>query len=137
MLPPVMANITPADASVAVWVLIGISALAFAFNQLMEARKRLGEAGNSTISVRPDPHTQFRARPDCTAIHEKDREWIRRVEAASVGYRDDARKDLRVETDKVHQRIDSLHTSMNSQLNAVAKQLGRISGRLGIGDHEL
>lgn len=126
--PSVPGPSTPAGA--AFWWLVGgsvaVPCIVAAINgilTLIARAKSMG--GETTVNVRPDPHSDYRTRHDCIAIHEKDREWIRRVEDVS-------RREIKEATGELHTRVDTLHTSMNAQFRDLAGSMGRIEGRLGV-----
>jgi hypothetical protein len=126
----------PTDATAIVYVLASLASLAVAANQLFALRNNIQASGKSTVSVTPDPHSEYRTRADCIAICEKDRSWIRRVEQAVPAVERQSRAELKTESDHLQQRIDTLHTSMNSQFNNINGRLCRIAGRLGIPEEQ-
>jgi hypothetical protein len=122
----------PTDATAIVYVLASLASLAVAANQLFALRNNIQASGKSTVSVTPDPHSEYRTRADCIAICEKDRSWIRQVEQTAKEVERTARSEMKTETDQLHQRINTMHTSMNAQFNDIAGRIGRIAGRLGL-----
>jgi len=120
------------ETSSAITVLAGVTFLAVAVNQLLQVRERLGDRKTPSVNVKPDPHSEYRTRHDCTKIMEKDREWLRRIEQSVPVLERQSRAELKTETDHLQQRIDSMHTSMNAQFNNIAGRLGRIAGNLGM-----
>ncbi len=102
--------------SSALYILGGVSVLLVLVNQAFIFWKNV-------IKEDPNPARTYRTRPDCVAIHEKDRKWLRNVEKT-------ARVELRKETGDLHDRIDNLHGSQTTQFKEVHTQLGYITGLL-------
>jgi hypothetical protein len=109
----------------AIIVAAGVVLLAAGLNQVLTLVDRFRARSIPRVRVDTSADEEPRRRGDCLKIHQADREWIRRVES-------EGRNDLKETSDKLNQRIDTLHISMNAQFNNVAGQLGRICGRLGI-----
>jgi len=136
LLPMLLLGQVSFQENAALIVLAGITFLAVAVNQLLQVRDRMADKKTPSVKVKPDPHSEYRTRNDCIAICEKDRAWIRRVEASVPRVEKDARSEMKEETDKLHQRVDTLHTSMNAQFNNINGRLCRIAGRLGIPEEQ-
>jgi len=99
-----------------------LAAIAFLIN-IARGALDLWQRATGNLKENPPPAETYRTRRDCIAIHEKDRAWIKDVEKTS-------RRDLKAETKDIHDRVDALHNSMNSQFREVAGQLGDISGQI-------
>ena len=123
------------DAATITWILGGAGALGIvvgilaALNQGQQFLANLRGKTHS-VAISPDPASAYRTRGDCIAIHEKDRAWIGRVETETRTELSGERKAVKIETDNLHSRINTLHTSMNAQFCDLNKQLGSIQGGL-------
>jgi len=128
-------HLDPRDAATITWILGFAGALGIvvgilaALNQGQQFLARL-RGQTQSVSLHPDPASAYRTRGDCIAIHEKDRAWIGRVESETRAELLGERKAVKIETDNLHSRINTLHTSMNAQFCDLNKQLGSIQGGL-------
>jgi len=123
----------------AVGVVVGaLTLLVTLANQAAQLRREVG-GRKQVVSVEPDPGSAFRTRDDCNIIHNviktsvsesEARTESRLAEAVRESRQGDAdsRKELSDETDKLHQRIDTMHTSMNAQFSGIGTAVARVEG---------
>ncbi len=118
---PVLAQLAPApdDRSAAIWWLVGLAAVAVAFNQIATAWGRLTDR----FSSRPTG-AGLVTDDRCRFEHEKVGKAMERIDANHVARSEDLRQEIKSDIKGVHARIDDVLRAV-SDIGGQIKHLAR------------
>jgi len=126
----------PSRDALGIWWAMGaavvVPSLLAGVNQAIQIWQRLTRSKIMDVAITADPRSLPRTRGDCIGIHEKDREWIRRVEAATQAFANGAAANSESVRTELQTRINTLSTSMDTQFSAINRELGGIGASLKI-----
>ena len=144
LVPIIMAAQMPANASAIVWVILGITALATAANQLLQMRERITNASKHTVSVDPDPGTTYRTRNDCNKIHPPIKARIEEVSRDGRSIKDsittqlntmqrELSKEIKALDDKAETRSQKVSHEVHARIDPLAERIA--ANRQSISQH--
>lgn len=129
---PFLAQLAPAPAgaptehSAAIWWLMGLAAVAVAFNAISSAWERL----SGRFAERRGDGPEYQRREDCMAMHNGLTDVMQRINREHAERTEILRREIKSDMSSVYDRIESKTDGINNRLTGISQFMGEIAGQV-------
>ena len=125
---PVLAQLAaaPTDRSAAIWWLVGLAAVATAFNQVSSAWGRL----SGRFQERHGDGPEYQRREDCQFLHKDLAAVLDRTNREHSERTEQLRKEIKHDISQVYERIEDKTEGINNRLTNISISVGDMAGQL-------
>jgi len=125
---PVIAQVAsvPDDRSAAIWWLIGLAAVAVAFNQISNAWLRITGRFQEKRGDTPD----YQTRPRCEELHREITRTLIDMNAAHNTRTETLRREIKDDVGNIYDRIESKTQATTDRITELVRVIGDLSGQI-------
>ena len=125
---PVLAQLAPAggDSNAAAWWLIGLAAVAVAFNAVSSAWIRI----TGRFQEKRGDGPEYQRREDCIELHKDLTTVLDRMNREHADRTEALRKEIKADISQVYERIEEKTDAQTSRLTAISQFMGDIAGQV-------